>query len=114
MKAKKVKISEGEVVGGLFDLKQRYEIFYLKREKNLSDKISIEITLNRGDEKRYARRSLRFSAVNQYMNFIKDCMKALAVFEKKRKIAKPENYQYLAQSRAAELASCYLKTLKEV
>jgi len=112
----KIPLGWGVVSGGLFDLKQRYEVFYLGREKNLSDKISVEITLERENEaNRYARRSIRFSTCSELKNFILDCIKALAVFERKRKIVRADNMQLIAGARVKEFGEAYMKGLnKEV
>ena len=61
MKAEKVKMGEGYVSGGLFDLTQVYSINYIKKEGKLVDKIELAIKLMRNNEnngKEYAYLSL--------------------------------------------------------
>jgi len=100
MRAKKEKIAENEVAGGLFDLKQLYEIFYIEKERHYTDKISLEITLRReGEKQKYARRSLRFSSHEQFWLFILDCIKAYVKFLKARGIMNLSNWQTLKWDR---------------
>jgi len=80
----KINIARREVRGNLKDLKQIYEINYIEREGNLTDKIEIAIMLERMDGDRYAYRSLRFNSLEEFKQFILDSLKAYRLFMKQR------------------------------
>jgi len=106
----KILLSKGFVTGGLYDLKQKYEIFYLGKEKGYSDKISVELTLIReNDDKKYARRSIRFSTCSEFKSFINNCIEALAIFERKRNILRTENLQLISGARISEFGKYYMR-----
>ena len=80
----KINIAKREVRGNLKDLKQIYEINYLEREGNLTDKVEIAIMLERMDGDRYAYRSLRFNSLEELKQFILDSLKAYKLLMKMR------------------------------
>jgi len=114
MKARKKLVAMGEVVGGLFDLKQIYEIFYLQKEQNYPDKISLEITLKKEGENKYARRSLRFNSHEQLYNFISDLILAYILFLKKRNVLFNEDYLAYKFKQLISYANQKSSEIKEV
>ena len=80
----KINIARREVSGNLKDLKQIYEINYLEKTNNLTDKVEIAILLERKNGDRYAYRSLRFNSLEELKQFIIDTIKAYSLITKKR------------------------------
>lgn len=81
---KKENIARRRVAGNLKDLQQIYEINYLEKEGELTDKVEIAIMLQRNNGEKYAYRSLRFSSLEELKQFIIDTIKAYVLFLIKR------------------------------
>ena len=74
----KINVGKGEVKGNLKNVKQKYEVnFILKdKEKGLSEKVELAILLEKQDGDRYAYRSLRFEDDRELKKLIEDLIVA--------------------------------------
>ncbi len=113
IKANKISLEQGNVSGGLHDLKQVYKINYLEKEKNYSDKIELAILLKRDNNNEGAYRSLRFSSKVQLQAFILNLCKAYIYFSLKK--VDPNNITpYLKLAHLNDLMNNISKEIKEM
>ena len=96
MKKEKILIVEGKLKGQLKNLEQQYIINYMPEEDDYCDKIELAILLVEG-EKKYAYRSLRFTQPVQLLSFIVGLIRSYFLFSKKRRLMRPDNYNYYSQ-----------------
>ena len=80
----KIDLTGEEVVAGnIKDFQQLYQIFYYPKERSLVDKIALYIYLG-NNYKKYAKRSIYFSSIEQLKKLIINLMKAYFYFIDKR------------------------------
>lgn len=81
------------VAGNIKDFQQLYQIFYYPKERALTDKIALYIYLG-SNYKKYARRSIFFSSLEQLKGLILDLTKAYFYFKDMREIPDIEISKY--------------------
>jgi DNA mismatch repair ATPase MutL len=80
MQAESINITKEEIVlGNISQLNQTYQLKYYPKHENLCDKVALYLYLKPKNEDatvRYAKRSIYFSELLQFREFIRDCVKA--------------------------------------